>query len=164
MRPRNILFQSVQRGWGRAIFRDGIILLVVSAFASCGSSDPISLDEIHVVVKRMHPIFSDHDKSLEIRSHRGWLIDDVELYADAGSGSPAFLFEEADAYVLIDCDGHWYGISKSNGGIDQMGWNWEQPLPEVYLGEYQWNGSDEYVLKKNNKPDTKSVYLFKDPG
>ena len=93
------------------------------------------------------------------------MIDREELYCDGGFGCDAHLFERDDQFVLIDCQGQWYGIEKNTGQIDRLGWNWKEEPPENYLGVFSRQPAVLYRFSlSEDRPTLEELYRVKDPG
>ena len=141
-------------------------LLLFPLFVSCMSlqkQDTFPLENIKVVVNDPHPFLRDHFRQLQTVDKKGNVIDFDSLYPDTGRGTSTFLFLDSNAYIVIDCNGTWFSIDKSNGQITDLGWLWEETLPTKYYGEFVYTGKD-YVLEKRDSVKPADVYIHKDPG
>ena len=124
---------------------------------------PIHHSDLHVRATNEHPMLVDHDRNLQVKNS-GELIDSQALYPDTGIGCSAFLYEKRNEFIVIDCNGVSYSISREVGTIEPMGWKWEQEPPPEFVGEYVRLEAGEYVLKhRDDPPDIEEIYRYKDP-
>ncbi len=123
----------------------------------------ISKENIKIIKVQQHPSLPDH-KRLIVVGKNGKRIDKMRAYSDPGQGCSSHLFEKSDVFILIDCNGSTFSISKNNGIIKKEPWTWMKDLPEKYLGAFvQQSGQDDYLLVQKPKPTLSEVYRFKDP-
>ncbi len=120
-----------------------------------------SIDKNSILIKKInqHAFLEDHGRALIIKAGDIY-IDKVELYGDPGEGCNAYLSENNSSFVLIDCNGEWYSISKSTGKIKDLGWKWKEKFPESYVGVFrQASCGANYSLSDSFDV----IYKFKDP-
>lgn len=123
----------------------------------------ITKENIKVLKVQKHPNLRDH-KRLIIVEVDGKRIDQKAGYSDPGSGCNLNLFEKGDGFVLIDCNGSTFWVSKADGTIKDQPWTWMKELPKNYRGTFiQQSDSDEYQLVQNLNPSLIDVYKYKDP-
>lgn len=137
------------------------VFAVVIGLSACQFDSKINQSNIHVSVTNPHPFLIDHMRMLEILDADGNTIDSEELYMDTGSGANSFLYKELEEWIVIDCNGMWYQITAS-GKISSVEWNWEQDLPNGYIGTFLYRNG-EYKLEETELPSKDEVYRFKDP-
>lgn len=85
------------------------------------------------MIKRInqHPTLTDHGRLLVIMDKKGNNIDQLEIYPDSGDGCNTYLFDEASAFVVVDCNGQWVSIDKKTGKLKRLEWRWQEPLPNT---------------------------------
>ena len=135
------------------------IILGLFLLFSFSSFSQITKDSIQVKKVQKHPFLSDHRKMLVVKN--GTKTDSLKTYMDPGSGCQSSLFENDSSFIYIECNGNWINISKQNGEIHFLKWNWEKEIKDNYIGTFQRSKGDYYkiVIKENPK-----LYFFKDPS
>ena len=138
--------------------------LLVVYFANLETNEHITQDNIRVTKVDKHPFLIDHGK-LIIVERDGKRIAQANGYRDPGVGCASHLFEREDSFLLIECNGSEFQISKSEGKIEIIGWGHMKDLPPHYLGTFErQKGSDDYRFVSKNNLSPKDVYTFKDPS
>lgn len=140
------------------------ILFIWTLLQSCAEKGPIDINSIQILRTRQHPIFVDHERILVTVDKNGRTIDEVDLYTDTGDGCDSYLFDSGSKYVLVDCNGHWFGIDKKTGKLKNEGWKWNNRLPEIHLGKFtRLDGELNYLFTRGTDFDLTEVYRYKDP-
>ena len=128
------------------------------------SQEQLDYDFIKVVKVSKHPFLTDHCKRLQTIDDEGNVFDEENLYCDPGSGCNSYIFEASQEYIVIDCNGQWYSINKVTRKIEDIGWKWQNDLPENNIGFYKSvKGAVEYKLVLTNELKKENVYKYKDP-
>ena len=139
------------------------LAILLSIFiASHTYNSAITPEDIQVLKIKKHPLLVDYTKLLRI-TQEGNILDEEPMFQDPGAGCPSSLFEEEEAYILIECNGFWYSIDKQKGKITVLGWKWEAPLPKHYLGTFMRSYEAPYTLIQQATIQPTDVYLIKDP-
>ncbi|WP_341528994.1 hypothetical protein WKK05_06635 [Nostoc sp. UHCC 0302] len=118
--------------------------------------------KLYVNVVNLHPFLVDHEKVLIIQDNQKQLKQ-IPLYADAGLGSPAFLFKQGKDIILIDSNGYWYKFNQQAVLIEKL-WKWDEDLPKGFIGIIAYDKQkNDYILIKNKNIAKNDVYRYKDP-
>jgi len=139
-------------------------ILIVILLDSCSNVGQIDVNSIKIIKTNQHPFQSDHDRKLITVDRNQKTIDELQIYADSGDGCESYLFDSDSKYILVDCNGQWFSIDKTTGTLKNEGWNWEQKLPEVYLGKFQTVDKDSiYLYSPGTIVQKSDIYKYKDP-
>ncbi|VFB03542.1 Uncharacterised protein [Chryseobacterium taihuense] len=114
---------------------------------------------INISLKKNHQFLREYQRYLTITSTDGTKLSSIELKEDIGTGANSYLFEKANDYILIDCDGNWYSINKKNGAINLLGNFFGKKLPDNYLGTFVIDGN-KIIFKKQQNLNLKDIYVF----
>ena len=140
------------------------IIFIWTLLQSCTESGPIDINSIQIVRTNQHPIFVDHERKLVTVDKNGKTIDELDLYPDTGDGCDSYLFDSGSKFVLVDCNGHWFGIEKKTGELKSEGWKWNEKLPDIHLGKFiQSDGEVNYLFSSVTDFELTEVYRHKDP-
>ncbi len=146
------------------IFKSLLLALPFLCF-SCSNDRLLNENSIRITKINEHPFLIDHCRRLITVDKNGNKLDDEFLYCDSGNGCNAFLYDTEKTFTLIDCNGHWYSITKRTGQISKLGWYWLKNLPKNYKGTYSNIGSKStYSFKHDSLPTIYEVYKYKDPN
>ena len=135
------------------------IILGLFLLFSFSSFSQITKDSIQVKKVQKHPFLSDHRKMLVVKN--GTKTDSLKTYMNPGSGCQSSLFENDSSFIYIECNGNWINISKQNGEIHFLKWNWEKEIKDNYIGTFQKSKGDYYKIVIKENPQ---LYFFKDPS
>lgn len=139
-----------------------ICFILISGFNFPSKGKKIAIENIEIVKIEKHPFLVDHKKLLRIQ-YNDRILSQEKMFVDPGAGCISFLFEEKSEFILIECNGNWYSISKQKGKIKSIGWYWEKDLPSNYVGRYVRGVADKYEFIPESKISKESVYQYKSP-
>lgn len=144
------------------------IFVMTTGLVTLGAcSRDVEIAKISINIQRVnqHPYLMDHDRELQVINESGTFLDKIQMYPDAGSGCNAYLYENGRSFIVVDCNGQWYSISKETGRIHKEKWEWERSLPSHFIGTYKKGvGVQSYVLDTTHIVSSSTVYQYKDPN
>ena len=118
--------------------------------------------KFYVNVINQHSFFVDHEKLLIIQNHQQQ-VQQITLYGDPGTGSPAFLFKKNEDIILIDSNGYWYHFNQKGVLVEKI-WKWQEDLPRDFIGIIAYSkDKNDYILIKNRRITKNDVYRYTDP-
>lgn len=83
-----------------------------------------------------HPFLVSHNK-LTIIKKENKKNDEMPGYSDTGGACNSNLFEDEKNFILIECNGTIYSISKKGGKIEKIGRSRMYKLPINYVGTFE---------------------------
>lgn len=131
---------------------------------SCGGNESITKKALRIEQIGVDRFGRKHCKNLIIQNEEGKELDHARLYCNPSTGCNVHLFESTEAFTLIDCNGHWFSVSKKTGKIDNLGWRWLNDYPDNLIGVFHREEKDmHYELKAKTETSLKEVYKYMDP-
>ncbi len=141
------------------------ISFLVLIFTAC--KNPLIGDANTLIIKKynQHPFLIDHSRQLVSLNYDGDTISRVNIFPETGSGCCTHVFLNDDnKIIVVDCNGCWYSIDRSDMIIRHEGWKWNQELPQKYIGRMNYDKiSGCYKLDEKTPLEIQEVYRYKVP-
>lgn len=113
---------------------------------------PLTKVDVGIALQENHLFLREYKRFLVTYSKENTELESVRLTDDNGSGANSYIYDNGNAYIIIDCNSSWYSVDKETGGISLIGSFWLQSPPDNYLGTFLLTSSMKEVrfMKEKN--------------
>lgn len=116
---------------------------------------------IEMKLEKNHSYLREYKRTLIILSKDNNELKTINLKEDNGTGANSYLYEDTDVYIIIDCDGSWYSISKKSGKLSFIGNHWLKSPPRKYLGTFLLTSTaNKVVFVKQKNIILSDIYKY----